>query len=352
MIKKITTMEHIQDLVKSGFTDWKKFGNVKTIENDGLILFTYTKKAYYKGEWNFFERVSRGLILNKETGEIIARPFDKFFNWGEGGRYSTASIGQVVDKIDGSLGILYKHKGEYKIATKGSFDSEQALWATDFLHKNYNINSLNDEMTLLFEIVYPDNKIVVDYGNKQDLILLDIRNRFTGDYYAHYTVEFTANSYGFSLPTTYHYDSVYDIIFDAQDLDKDKEGFVVKFWDGQWFKIKGALYVKEHKRIDFYRMVGKSKFVARSMADGTISHLIRKATGTGLEFELAYTIGSVEKKAENIFNKVEDAFQEAPKTDRKTFALWVKKHHPQIAVYLFLAWDNKEIYPAIYKREF
>ena len=80
-----TEIEHLSDLIVSGFKDWKSFGDVGTrLNSDGsLVIFNYTVMCTYKRRWNWFERVSRGLILNTSTGEVVARPFDKFFNWGE-----------------------------------------------------------------------------------------------------------------------------------------------------------------------------------------------------------------------------------------------------------------------------
>lgn len=74
--------------MREGFTDWQRYGNVTVRRKDDLLIFNYNTMAQYEGRWNFFERVSRGLIINHQTGEIVARAFDKFFNWGEGGRTS------------------------------------------------------------------------------------------------------------------------------------------------------------------------------------------------------------------------------------------------------------------------
>src|SRR5690606_552618 len=122
-----------------------------------LLVFSYNVMAQYGENWNFFERVSRGLIINWKTYEIVARPFDKFFNWGEGERTSTAPLVSLTEKLDGSLGILYRLNGQYKIATRGSLESEQATWATAFINSHYSLENLPHEITLLFEIIYPEN---------------------------------------------------------------------------------------------------------------------------------------------------------------------------------------------------
>ena len=160
----ITSISDLQRLALSGVTDWKQYGHVNVRENGDLLLFNYTQMAIFGGDWNPFEMMSRGLIINRRTGEIVARPFDKFWNWLEGGRTASGHIVTVTEKLDGSLGILYRDNGEYKIATRGSFDGEQAVWATNFLKDYYNL-AVPDELTLLFEIVYPENRVVVDYGD-------------------------------------------------------------------------------------------------------------------------------------------------------------------------------------------
>lgn len=129
----IENMEQLQTLVRAGETEWAQYGDVRAVYHEGLVLFNYTQQCQYAGRWNWFEQQSRGLILNATTGEIVARPFPKFFNLGECTPALGATIDYITEKWDGSLGILYRHNDEYKIATRGSFTGEQAQWATDFL---------------------------------------------------------------------------------------------------------------------------------------------------------------------------------------------------------------------------
>lgn len=69
------------------------------------------------------------MFSKTDLPKIEEIPVPKFFNWGQGGRYTTAKIKRVFSKEDGSLGISYRNK----IATRGSFDSDRALWSTEFL---------------------------------------------------------------------------------------------------------------------------------------------------------------------------------------------------------------------------
>lgn len=87
-----------------------------------------------------------------------------------------------MPKMDGSLGVLYYHDDGYKIATRGSFTSDQALHATKRLREvaaEYK-PVFHPDATYLFEIIYPENRIVVNYGDDDKLVLLDVIDTKTG----------------------------------------------------------------------------------------------------------------------------------------------------------------------------
>lgn len=134
-------------------------------------IYCYTKLAMFDRKWNEVTKVCRGLIVNEDSGEVLARPFKKFFNLGEPDApvWNHTDWVSVYDKADGSLGIAYDTPDGPAIATKGSFTSEQALKATELLRTKYPRYVLEDEYTDLFEIIYPDNRIVLDYGDEESL---------------------------------------------------------------------------------------------------------------------------------------------------------------------------------------
>lgn len=343
---EITTLQQICDLAVSGCSDWKQYGDVTVREYDDLLIFNYNDKAQYAGRWNFFERVSRGLIINRITGEIVARAFDKFYNWLEGNRSSTGQIVSITDKVDGSLGILYRHNGNYKIATRGSFDGMQAQWATQFLTR-YHLDGLPLEYTLLFEIVYPENRIVVDYGTRQDLVLLAVRNRFSGAYLPFAQVADLATRYGFSLPTVYEFASIDDLLGCLPTLDRNQEGYIVEFDDGQRFKFKGDIYKELHRLI--YGLSFKNTLAA--VASNSVEH-IRAQIPDEFLGEFNQWVTEITTKVSDLKAAVEQAFAHAPKENRKEFALWVMAQHKDISAYLFALLDGKAIEPLIYKKAF
>lgn len=143
-------------------------------------ILNYTEKAAYDGVWNNVTRRCRGLIYNHETHQVVARPFPKFFNHGQVGAPELDLDRHVIvtDKADGSLGIIYPTRDGWAVATRGSFASEQAIHATTLLATRYPEFAPPEGTTVLVEIVYPENRIVLDYAGMDDLILLgavDIR---------------------------------------------------------------------------------------------------------------------------------------------------------------------------------
>lgn len=140
-----------------------------------LVIHNYSEKAAYERVWNDVTRTCRGLIVDARTGEVVARPFPKFFNASEpeSSGLDLAGAVTVTDKADGSLGILHQGREGWEIATRGSFASDQAIHGTRVWKERYQGKFFPDaRCTYLFEIVYPGNRIVLDYGGMDDLIHL------------------------------------------------------------------------------------------------------------------------------------------------------------------------------------
>lgn len=148
-----------------------------------LAILNYTARCMYeRGLWNPVTTQCRGLIYNYQTGEIVARPFRKFFNYGQQEAPTLDLDARVVvtDKLDGSLGILYPTTAGQAIATRGAFESDQAQHATDVWWERYATFAVPQGFTLLFEIVYPGNRVVLDYGELDDLVLIGAVENATG----------------------------------------------------------------------------------------------------------------------------------------------------------------------------
>lgn len=148
-----------------------------------LSIYTYTRATQYSRAWTTATLRCRGLIVDDLTHEIVAWPFPKFFNVGEhdhGDDFAPplpeGEPFEVYDKVDGSLGIVFHYNGRWHAASKGSFTSEQAQWAQAWLDA-HDTRALWPGSTYLAEILYPSNRIVVDYGDREDLVLLGAFNQ-------------------------------------------------------------------------------------------------------------------------------------------------------------------------------
>jgi len=340
--------ETITGLVREGFDDWSSLGHVAVRESrDGrLLLFNYTREAQYEGKWNWFERICRGLIVNRETGEIVARPFDKFFNWGEMDKPAEgAFIDSISEKLDGSLGIGYQVDGEWKVATRGSFESNQALWSTDFLSKNHDMSQWPKNLTPLWEIIYPDNRVVVNYGHKEAIVLIGMRNRFSGFDLPDDSIRLYASFHGFPRPAIFEFKLIDTLLQSREELDIGHEGWVIRYSDGQRFKVKGEAYLRAHRFL-----AGASyKAVWKAVRDGVFDDMV---DGVPHEFlgEVRGWRRLIGEHIESTKERLEKLIRFAPEGCRKDFAVWATEDHPDDAPYLFAMLDGGDVDALILKK--
>jgi RNA ligase len=250
----------IEKMVEEGFV-------TKNVTDCGkYALYNYNKDCQFQAVWNEATIACRGLIIHIETGSICARPFPKFFNWEE-----LPGLGIEVPKekfsyapkMDGSLGILWNARFEEKhhrycdmdnwnFATRGSFNSDQALEASEILVEEYLLKDNYDEVelnlnvnyTYLFEIIYPENRIVLDYGNERELVLLAVIDNETGN---DVDEEFYRLSKVFPI-ADYESKPVSFESLKALDLENE-EGYVLRFESGFRMKIKFEEYVRLHRLV-------------------------------------------------------------------------------------------------------
>ncbi|MGE6356172.1 RNA ligase [Flavobacterium sp. NPDC079362] len=220
----------------------KKYVKVNKHPKHNLYIYNYTQNAQFERIWNDVTLACRGLILD-ENGNVIARPFPKFFNLGEiENQILPDTTFQVYDKMDGSLGILYWINDVPFMASRGSFSSDQSDKANEMLHGKYrNSWSLLDRSkTYLFEIIYPQNRIVLDYGTSEELVLLAIVDTKSGE-------EFPLEDIGF--PVVAKYDGIKDILTLKEMNIANKEGFIIKYANNFRVKIKFEEYLRLHRII-------------------------------------------------------------------------------------------------------
>jgi RNA ligase len=215
-----------------------------------ISIYNYGPKTQYEQNWDEITIMCRGLVLDAD-GNVIAKPFPKFRNFEEHKLEEIPNESfEVYEKYDGSLGIVFFYHGEWHVATRGSFTSEQAVKGKEFLSrssilKNYPTTGLNKNWTYLYEIIFNENRIVVQYPF-EGLVLLGIYDNETGNEIEWGEIEKLGNLYdGLKIARKYNAISDYSVL--GNMITDDREGYVIRFKSGFRIKIKGDEYKRLHR---------------------------------------------------------------------------------------------------------
>lgn len=222
-------------------------------------VVTLIQPKHIGAKWKKDNLHFRSSLWNHQ-GELISAGFCKFFNWSEQPDISPVPQSlkhcTVVEKLDGSLLIVSKYKGQYILRTRGTVDAhtmdnghELEVFKANILPILSNIHLLSGETwkySVLFEWVSPVNKIVISYGDSPDWSMVGIV--YHGDYSLidQLQLDNLAWQHGLKRPTTYTFSDPNDLLQNVEQW-KNKEGVVVYSRDGQILhKVKGAWYLALH----------------------------------------------------------------------------------------------------------
>ena len=310
-----------------------------------LYIANYTPQVQFDKLWDKSPLLPlcRGLIFDG-TGHVVARPFEKFFNLGEyTGPIPTDEWFSVTEKMDGSLGILYSEGDEPAIATRGSFASEQAIEGTRILREKYGHVRFMLRHTYLFEIIYPENRIVVDYGDRRDLVLLAIIDNETGKD----VINWPLDADKFPQPKRYLTEDIEDLV---NQVEPNQEGFVIRFESGLRLKVKGEEYLRLHKVMT--GITPKAIWQALKNGDNIQAWLdmvpdefADEIRATAQEFQSQFDRKAA--AAKRIYDRIMESFEGFAYPDRKQFAMEAVKHPAKDI--LFLMYDEKPWADRIWK---
>lgn len=343
-----TTLEDLFDLMD--FEEAIKAGYVRiqTHPTLPLSIYNYSEKAVFGKVWTPVTRQCRGLIAHAETGEVLARPFPKFFNHNEEAAPGIALHERVMvtDKVDGSLGILYPTgDGGWAVATRGSFASEQARHATALFQERY-AGKFDPEpgFTYLFEIVYPENRIVVDYQGMDDLVLLGAMHIEYG-----HTVAAKAVPWPGPVVRQFEFATYADAL--AAEPRPGMEGFVIANSQGERIKLKQEEYVRLHRIVTglnaraVWESMGEDRTVEEICADlpDEFHTWVRDVAET-----LRSRAGQLVADAHKTHGKIISGFTDG--WTRKDYAMVAKAN--DLRGYLFRLLDGKDIAEMAWKEVF
>jgi len=359
-----------------------------------LSIYNYSRECQYNSQWDDITLNCRGLVLDNE-GNVVAKPFPKFFNYEEHKPEDIPNESfEVYEKMDGSLGIVFyyeeelsderryniwfnnnyvtgmerlfdpnklpdfddpyyeptpKIKGEWHIATRGSFTSEQAIKGKELLEK-YPLDKLDKNNTYLFEILFKENRIVVDYGDYEGLVLL-------GAYNCNTSVEIERCELekldGFDVVKLYKtWGEDWETL--KKEISKDNEGYVIRFSGGMRMKIKGEEYVRLHKILtnfstkDIWELLRNNEqlepFLERvpDEFDKWVKAII---------MNLRWSFHHIDERVGKMYDyfrygKFNDRY---PEPTKKEFAEFVMKQSEELRPILFKMWDKSPYDDIIWK---
>ena len=244
------------------------------INNKTLLGFKYTTNTVYSEDWDNVSLHARGIVFEYETGKVLARPFDKFFNLGEmidvetgelkaiaeyvkehlgfdnlSGDYKHQKF-RVMDKLDGSLGIMFWTGHKWLVKTAGSFESDQAIWANNWSVENIDTSKLDKSKTYLFEIIYDEDKHSIEY-DFEGMVLLGIVDTQSGIEESLSEILCVAKELNIRHADVLEFTDFDEVVKYAKNLPKTKEGVVITFENGFKLKVKGDEFLALQKIFHF-----------------------------------------------------------------------------------------------------
>lgn len=295
-----------------------------------LYIWNYTETIHYEKKWDAITRICRGLVTDFD-GNIIARSFPKFFNFEENEHRYTDNY-RVFDKLDGSLGILFYYDGEWVFASRGSFVSEQAVEGMKILKEKFpQYECLNCRRSYVFEIIYPLNRIVLNYDDKRTLIFL---SSFDVDGPEYLDIE-PMRELGFEVVEEF---ATSKTLEELKNLNlKNKEGFVIRYDSGERVKVKFEDYINLHRIVSNLNVKSVFKFCK----DGKpLEEILMDIPDEFNEWFRAVYDGIMSKYNEMIAESTE-LFEKHRTKDREEFELSV--NNEKYAKILFCFYNNKQV---------
>ncbi len=233
-----------------------------------LVGLNYTGVAHntlyaFPEGWTLPLRYCRGIVFDRR-GTLVAWPFEKFFNYGEHPDSMNIPEGPITatEKHDGHLGIIFRYRERFIITTRGTFTHQSAAVGQkmlDELARQYNwFKMYPEQMTLLVEIIHPETKVHLDYGDVEQLMLIGARHH-RGDFYdcEHRALELLSDILGMPCASQMQFPSLGALAnYVADNSVVTREGLVAAYRDGPFlrrvkFKFHGYLGLMFNAKMSF-----------------------------------------------------------------------------------------------------
>ncbi len=207
----------------------------------------------------WMRRECRGLIFDTATGELISRPYHKFFNVGERDETQFDKINWnmphvILEKLDGSMIRPIPTPEGFRLGTKAGI-TDVAMNAEYFIADKHNYaefihTMIYNMMTPMFEWCSRSNRIVIDYPEDK-LVLTGVRSIVDGTYLSY--KKLVELSQLFEIPVVKSLQSQEDAtVVDDELIENIRkwdggEGVVIRFENGHMVKVKADEYILRHR---------------------------------------------------------------------------------------------------------
>jgi len=328
---------------------------VSVAKMDYLIKLNYTTEAIYAERWNPYLMTCRGIIIDTRTYDVIAHPFDKFFNDHEyvrmGIRIPVEMRYWITEKLDGVLIIPYHYENKLCFSTRGSFRNE-------FIDKAYAIATFKDlpltEYSFMFELISPGfskGDFLVTHYDHEALVLVGVRSHRTGLLLTPPEVVALARQH--RLEYYQIFENTYDQIKDLQNriAGSTLEGWVI-FFENQFL-----LKVKRSEYLNLFRIIKNinAKTILKILLENAYGEFI-KSVPEELRSTVQTLCDRITQQRNARVAEVLAIFEAIPqeiKQDRKQFFLYISEHVPRkFFKYLAQYWQTRteiDLHPHFYR---
>ena len=323
---------------KATFDEYVKKGLIRSQKYKDMTIYQYTEFTQFESLWSNCTLNARGIVFD-DDGVLVQRCIPKFFNHDEPDGIKVEKlmrkeqIGIVQEKLDGSLIKITKdQKHGLVITSKASFESDQAKMAKGIVEENSY--DFKEGWTYHFELIHPDNQIVLSYGNERKLVLLAIIDNRTGKDVDIYKFD------NFEKPRLYEL----GVLLDVNVLNKDglHEGVVVNYGSYR-LKYKTDEYIRLHRIVTEFT----PKRVWEALSSG------QRIDRMNIPEEFIKWLDETERKLlleyNELFDKINQVLADTVNMTNKEIALSDDEAIKEMREYIFAIRSGKDIKAKVWK---
>ena len=247
---------------KNKYVFEKELGN-------NIFSFNFSKEAFYNKIWDNMTTQARGLFIDIKNYKILARSYNKFFNINERKETRLDALEENLVfpvkfylKYNGFLGILSVKDEQLFFASKSTNVGAYVEYFKTIFYKKFDNKQIealkdkiiNDNVTIVFEVIDPINDPHIIEYNEPQIVLLDM---------IYNTTDYNKVSYDQLIEFTRKYKiKAKELVYTANDIEEFKniyeaislenyqlkdnyiEGFVIEDNNNFMVKIKTSYYYK------------------------------------------------------------------------------------------------------------